>query len=213
MRRLLSLLIRILGTLALIGGLAVAFLLLTAGRWFPVYGEPEPADVIVVLSGSYTRPLHAADLYLRGLAPKVLVSRSWRGREERMLDELGVDYPREEEVSLAVLEKRGVPADAVSVFGPGNMSTAQEALELRALFEKEPKRLLVVTSPYHVRRTRYILEDQLQCCALQVVGTPYDPFAEQWWKNRDNARQVLLESVKFLFYILGGRNIADQESP
>lgn len=213
MRRLISLLITLLGTLTLFGGLAALVLLFTAARWFPVYGEPEPADVIVVLSGSYTRPLYAADLFLQGLAPKVLVSRSWRSFEERGLDDLGVDYPREEDVSMAVLEKRGVRPEAVSLFGPGNMSTAQEALELRALFENDPKRLLVVTSPYHVRRTRHILADQLQCCSFQVVGTPYDPFERQWWNNRDNARQVILESAKFLFYIVGGRNISSQETP
>ncbi len=205
MLRLFSLLIRLLGCITLFGGLIIVGLLLSAGYWLPVQEDPKPADAIVVLGGSFTRPIYAADLYLQGLAPKVLISNTFRPLDERKLDEIGVPYPREVDVYKEVLEKLGVPSDVISPFGPGNMSTAQEGKELRALFAGDPKSLLVVTSPYHVRRTRMILEDQLPGMQVQVVGTPYDPFEKHWWNNRENALQLVTETTKFIFYMAGGR--------
>jgi hypothetical protein len=34
-----------------------------------------------------------------------------------------------------------------------------------------------------------------------TVGSPYDGFiADQWWRDRDSAREVLLESAKLLLF-------------
>lgn len=211
MGRLLSFICKLVGALTLLGAGAAVILLFTAGSWLPVQGEAQPADVIVVLSGSQSRALYAADLHEQGLAPQILVSRPWRDDVSRRLDELGVRQPRSEEVSVAVLRAKGVPASAIRIFGQANLSTAQEAMELQKRFSGQDVRLLVVTSPFHVRRTRLIFDDILVCCPHQVVGSPYEPFARNWWNDRKSAAALVLETAKFLYYLGGGRFVSSQE--
>lgn len=68
----------------------------------------------------------------------------------------------------------------------------------------KPLKLLVVTSPYHVRRAAMIFR-QAYGGAHVVVGTPYEPFPREWWRSQDAARNVLLELAKITFYLVGGR--------
>ena len=210
--------LKLLGFLTLAGGLVLALLLLTAGWWLPLDEEPHPADYIVSLAGSQARALHAADLYTQGLAPKVLVSTLHRNRVRQELDALGVPAPHDEEVAQSILRIKGVPEADVATFGFGSISTVQEALELERLCaaagaEHGRMRLLVVTSPFHVRRTTYIFADNLKSCSFQVVGSPYEPFAKEWWHDRDSAQALVMESAKFLFYFLGGRYLAPKPAP
>lgn len=208
MRRILSFICKITGAATLLVLFAAVALFLTAGSWLPVQGEPRPADCIVVLAGSPARALYAADLYNQDLAPRVLVSKPWRDDVLRRLEALGVPYAFDEEVNVQTLLAKGVPRSAISIFGAANMSTAQEAMVLQQRFAGSDERLLVVTSPYHVRRTRMIFDDLLPCCQHQVVGTPYEPFAEKWWQDRQSARALVLESAKFIFYLAGGRFVS-----
>jgi uncharacterized SAM-binding protein YcdF (DUF218 family) len=176
-----------------------------AGEWLSAGDRPQKADAILVLGGGYARPFQAADLYRRGFARKIYVSVPARGDEYRLLDEAGVAFPREEEVVRQVLQKKGVPASAIEYFGKDSISTAAEAQAARALFGKGVPRLLVVTSPYHLRRTRMTFSDALPAADIRVIATSYDPFPQAWWKDQSAARHVLLELAKITFYQLGGR--------
>jgi uncharacterized SAM-binding protein YcdF (DUF218 family) len=158
-----------------------------------------------VLGGSFTRPFQAAELYRQGLARKIYVSVPAREDQLRLLDEAGIAYPRDEEVVREVLLKKGVPAAAIEYFGKDLISTAAEARAARALFAKGAPRLLVVTSPYHLRRARMTFSDALPAADIRVIATSYDPFPQVWWKDQNAARNVLLELAKISFYQLGGR--------
>lgn len=213
MRRVLSFICKITGAVTLLTLAAAVLLFLTASSWLPVQGEPRQADYIVVLAGSPARALYAADLYNQGYAPRVLVSKPWRDDVLRRLEALDVPYTFDEEVNVQTLLAKGVPRSAIGIFGAANMSTAQEAMVLQQRFAGTAERLLVVTSPYHVRRTRMIFNDLLPCCEHQIVGTPYEPFADKWWQDRQSARALVLESAKFIFYLSGGRFVSSQQSP
>ena len=180
MRKFFSFFCKFVGFFTLLGGLAAALLLGFAGSWLPVTDMPLPADYIVVLSGSPARALYAADLFHKEIAPRVLVSKPWRDDIGKRLDALGVDYPKAEKVDTDILLKKGVPAQDIGFFGSANMSTAQEAMELQRIFTDSGASFLIITSPYHVRRTRMIFNDLFPCCEHQVVGTPYDTFAKKW---------------------------------
>ena len=173
--------------------------------WLSVADKPEKADAILVLGGDYSRPFQAADLYRQGLSAKIYVSVPVRENQLRLLDDAGVPHPRQEEIFRQVLLKKGVPASAIDLFGKDSISTAAEAQAAQALFSTGAPRLLVVTSPYHLRRTRIIFADALPNADIRVIPTGYDPFPKQWWKNQDAARNVLLELPKIVFYRLGGR--------
>ena len=143
--------------------------------------------------------------FLQGFAPQVLVSRAARSAREQMLDELGIVLPRGEEIDIRVLERAGVPRDRIAIFGTASLSTYEEGKVLGGLYAGSSPRLLVVTSPYHVRRARMILESALPNAKLSVVATPYEAFPERWWTSQDAARDLLLEIAKLAFYGAGGR--------
>jgi uncharacterized SAM-binding protein YcdF (DUF218 family) len=176
-----------------------------ASDWLSAGDRPQKADAILVLGGSFTRPFQAAEFYRQGLARKIYVSVPAREDQFRLLDEASIAYPREEEVVREVLLKKGVPAAAIEYFGKDSISTAAEAQAARALFGKGAPKLLVVTSPYHLRRTRMTFSDALPGADIRVIATSYDPFPQAWWKDQNAARNVLLELAKISFYQLGGR--------
>lgn len=165
---------------------------------------PVHSDAIVVLSGDALRVVHAADLYRQGLAPRILLTVEARSRAQKKLDEIGVPFPRTEKVYHDALVKLGVPDTAISIMGGEVSSTAAEADALRTALPAGI-RLLVVTSPYHLRRTRMIFTDRFPADQVHIVPTPYDPFPARWWTDQDAARNVLLELAKIAFYRLGGR--------
>jgi uncharacterized SAM-binding protein YcdF (DUF218 family) len=173
--------------------------------WLSAADAAQKSDAILVLAGGFSRPFEAADLYRKGYAGKVYVSVPMRESQHRLLDDAGVAYPREEAVVREVLLKRGVPAAAIGFFGRDSVSTAAEAQAARALFGQDAHTLLIVTSPYHLRRTRMIFTDALPGADIRVIATSYDPFPASWWKDQNAARNVLLELPKIAFYRLGGR--------
>jgi len=176
-----------------------------AGEWLSTGDRPQKADAILVLGGGYARPFQAAELYRQGFARKIYVSVPVREDQLRLLDQTGIAYPREEEIVRQVLLTKGVPASAIEYFGKDSISTAAEAQAARALFAKGAPRLLVVTSPYHLRRARMIFADALPAADIRVIATSYDPFPQAWWKDQAAARNVLLELAKITFYKFGGR--------
>ena len=176
-----------------------------AGEWLSAGDRPQQADAILVLGGNYSRPFQAADLYQQGFARRIYVSVPAREDQHRLLDEAGVAFPREEEVMRAVLLRKGVPASAIEYLGKDLLSTAAEAQAARALFSKGAPTLLVVTSPYHLRRARMTFADALPAADIRVIATSYEPLPQVWWKDQTAARNVLLELAKIPFYKFGGR--------
>lgn len=180
-------------------------LLLTAGHWLQNSDSPEPSDAMVVLCGDFSRAAYAAELYTLGLAKKVYVGRAYRLRGERVLDRNMVAFPRHEEMYRALMRKKGVPAEAIEYYGDELQSTVQEAETLAAQLGPGPGSLLVVTSPYHVRRARMIFKGAMPGWTIRVVGTPGERIPAAWWTEQESARIVLLEIPKTIFYLLGGR--------
>ena len=191
--------------------LAIAGVFFFASRWLPDSDVAISADAIIVLAGDSRRTLYAADLYTQGLAPQVLVSRPIRGVRERILKDMGIALPDAEEYERMILLKKAVPAAAIEIFGKGSISTFEEGYVLGQLYAGQTPSLLVVTSPYHVRRVKMILGDALPGAKIHVVATPYEQFPGNWWASQDAARDLLLELTKIVFYVVGGRYLAPTE--
>lgn len=197
--------LRVLEHLVLAAVLAGLGLLATAGFWMQASDTPVACDVMVVLGGDFERPAYAAELYRLGMAPRVYVGRTYRKPGERVLDASHVPYPLEEEVYKALLRKKGVPAQAIDYYGDDLMSTAQEAEAMAAQLGPGPGKLLVVTSPYHVRRARMVFTDALPGWDVRVCGAPSQTLPAAWWTRQASARIVLMELPKTLYYLAGGR--------
>ena len=136
---------------------AAAFVAFVPG-WLAAAEVPEKADAIVVLTGAPER---------------VLLSRAAPDRHTPLLARFGLQAMPEEEAGLRILTMSGVPARQIEILGAGSKSTLEEMESLRAHLHG-PARLLVVTSPLHVRRAGMIARSVLHGSGLETifVATP-----------------------------------------
>jgi len=182
-----------------------AFALVSAANWLHVKNEAVDADAAIVLAGDPSRAFYAADIFMSGYVRHIYISRAERLNSFRLLDDLGVSFPRREEIYRQVLLKKGVPEKAITIVGSKSISTVDEALVIKTLFSETPETLLVITSPYHIRRVQMIFRDVLPGIEFTVLATPYESFPEKWWRDQAAARNILLELAKIIFYRSGGR--------
>jgi uncharacterized SAM-binding protein YcdF (DUF218 family) len=195
-------------TLLALGVLAAAAAAVAAyniAGWLRADDPPSRADAIIVLGDEPTRALAAADLYRARHASRVLLAQPYRSGRRQLAEREGIAIPWFEETARTLLIRKGVPESAIETFGKDVKSTAAEARALAALFPSGSPTLLVVTSPYHVRRARLIIREALPHARVLVVASRHETFPDRWWTDRDAAPQVLLECAKFVYYFLGGR--------
>jgi len=200
---------RIVGVLALGGALVVAGLLVAA-RWLVVWDPlPVRSGAIVVLAGSIPdRTLEAADLYLAGRAPLVVLTREVRRHGESTLRRRGVRLPESDETMRVALVQLGVPARAIVVLRRRNRSTQSEARTIaRWACRERLESVIVVTSRAHSRRARMILHRALGP-GVRLVMRParYDVFpVARWWRVRTASKEVLSEYEKLAHWWLRER--------
>jgi uncharacterized SAM-binding protein YcdF (DUF218 family) len=189
-----------------LAGAAAFWCARNAARWLNNPDPPARADAIIVLAGTYQRAIHAANLYRKGLAPVVYVSVPAPDPAAKELAPLGIRLPPKAEIYEQTLQAMGVPQSAIRRLGRGSLSTFDEAAAAAKEF-RAGSRLLLVTSPFHVRRARMIFLDQLEDrgVGINVAAVPQEQFPDRWWVSQDAAREVLLEWAKIVFYVLGGR--------
>lgn len=192
----------------------VAAVFVTAGRLVVDPGamrDVEPADAIYVLSGTNAeRWLEGYELWREKRAPVILLSAGSRDAGERELLRRGVHMPTGAEVARGVLvDQLGVPPEAVEIMPATVDNTAAEAGKLAKLAPARGwRRVVVVTSLAHTRRTRFAMERALEGTGVtvQVRGSRYDRFQPSgWWRRRDSMRWVLSELPKLAAYKLGLR--------
>jgi uncharacterized SAM-binding protein YcdF (DUF218 family) len=188
--------------------LAFAAMLPFAGRLLVAEDPLRKADAIVVLSGApVERWLEAADLYHEGFAPRLVLSPGRTDYAARLARDRGIHLMTEAEIVRDALGQLRVPQDAVIVM-PGSMdNTADEAHASRVLAEQNGwTRLIVVTSKYHSRRTRFAFRREFRDTRMAIIVRPsrYDEAnPARWWRSRNDIRSVVYESEKLLLYRLG----------
>jgi len=191
--------------LLLLVGLAYAFRaqVLTGAAGFLVVDDPlQPADLIFVLNGDYnTRPFRAGELYQQGLAPVIVIAQA----ESTPAEKLGL-VRNDTDISVEVLEKLGVPPGKIVVLPvPGGVtSTFDEAIALRQYLEaNDLHSLILVTSAFHTRRARWVVEKELAGLPvrLSVAAAPYEGFDEtNWWKSENGLITLNNEYIKLFYY-------------
>lgn len=204
MKKIIPRVLQVVGLLSLVFLLIGSVGLYFAGRWLVLDEAPAQADWIVLLSGDFSRPLYGADLYHRGYAKRIAVSRPAPPLQTENLRTLGMQLPRQDEQFREVLRRKGVPGNIISVFGDANLSTVQEAEALHQLLGDQPVRLLIVTSPYHTRRVKIVFTRLLPQADVRVLASPYETYPQRWWTDQSAAVSTLLETAKLLYYYLGG---------
>jgi len=181
----------------------VAFVAWHAAGWLGADDAPAKADAILVLGSEPTRALTAADLYQHGYASVVYLSVPRRERRWAELAQDGIRWPWFEDTARVLLANRGVPDAAIRLLGTDLVSTVAEAAEAARTLGPRAGTLLVVTSRYHVYRTRLVFTDTLPSTRVLVVASATEPLPRDWWTDQETARNVVLELAKLVFYRLG----------
>ncbi len=168
----------------------------------------EKADVIVVLGGSSVfieRTLEAAQLYKKGIAPKIVLTNDgtnagWSKSEQR--------NPPFVELAKQSLIGQGVPEEAIGILPEQVHGTDDEAelLQKKAL-ENGWKSILIVTSAYHTRRALWTFEKVFaEKNAATEIGIESALTGQQtpppfyWWLTARGWHMVAGEYIKSVYY-------------
>lgn len=199
--------------LAIVLALGVAALLLwrpalrSLGGALIAEDDLAAADVLVVSSSSTVADaFEAAALYRRGYAPRVLVPGVSIDPHLQDLRSLGIPYLSSAELARAVLERSGVPGDAIEIGSDPIDGTETESVAIAAyVARQQPRRLLVVTARSHTARTHWLLRRLLPRDTVLIVrGAGDDPYAaDTWWQSRSEARETLMECARWINTLLG----------
>ena len=196
-------------TLAVVFLIVAGYGLIHLGAFLAREDPLQKADAIFVFAGTFVeRPLEAADLYVGGYAPRLVLTRSMREREAyRAAKQRGATPDEEFTVARGVLRQLGVPDSAIIAPDTVHDSTAQEAATLRALALRERwSRVIVVSSKYHLRRISVACDRALAGTSVQIIrrGTRYDPSEpDRWLHHRADIRWIVSEAPKLMVYALG----------
>jgi uncharacterized SAM-binding protein YcdF (DUF218 family) len=125
--------------------------------------------------------------------------------DERELLQLGIDVSRKHEISKKVLEKLGVPENAIMFPEREAFNTYQEAFIVKRFISKRKIRsIILVTSKTHTRRASMIFRFVLGK-DVEVICRPTDHErfrADRWWKRKKHIREVATEYVALFYYSL-----------
>lgn len=169
---------------AALGAMAGVLALYAAGAALAVPEQLQQADLILVLGGDGPpRAARAAALFQAGLAPRVLVS--GRGDCKGIQD---------------MLLASGVPSEAITLECASSNTYENAAFSAPLLAQMRPRRVLLVTSWFHLRRA-------LACFALAAPGigwlpAPVTPPPAGAVSMLAATRPVAAEAMKLLWYAL-----------
>lgn len=166
------------------------------------------ADAIFVLSGStIVRPLEGADLYLAGYAPRIVLSRDQPAGGMPALAARGILFITAVTRTHGMLLQLGIPHEAIVIPERIHRNTAAEAVTLREMAADEGwRRVIIVSSRYHLRRAGFAFRRELRGTDVQVLmrSTRYENFApNRWWQRRVDIRAIVGELPRLLAYLLG----------
>ncbi len=197
----------VMATLVAVAYVARGPILASVGRML-VHSEPlAKADAIVLLSGGTPeREIAAADLYLAGWAPRVLTSRFPEPASLRILLLRGVRAEPFFDRQQRYLRELGVPDEALEPLRDEVQTTEEEATQVAAWARAHgARRLIVVTSNFHTRRTSFIFKRAVRGQNIEILahaagGGDFNP--DTWWHSRIALRTGLVELQKLVFYRL-----------
>jgi vancomycin permeability regulator SanA len=163
--------------------------------------EAGAADAIIVLGAAQyegrpspvlkARLDHAASLWNRGLAPRMIVT---GGR--------GVgDTTSEAAVGMRYLVQRGIPADSISMDTEGLTTSDSMVAVRRLLGTKSHPSVLIVSDPFHMLRLA-ILSRRLHMIPL-LSPTRTSPIST---RTAQQFKYVMAESIKAPYAIIVGAN-------
>lgn len=182
--------------------------ILTAlGNYLIVDHPLKKADVIVCTPGSpLEQSLMAAELYKRGLAPRIFIPEETPPDGLEILKAQGGRYPEASGLFIGTLKSLNVPESAFIVGKLAVDSIQEEAEEVReVVMGKGYRSIIIVTSPSSARLAYLIFEKVFDGEKLEIMISPSrysDLKADNWWKRGKYLNEVLFECQKLLYHTI-----------
>ncbi len=176
--------------LALVSIFIIEFdsIMTSVGGFLIVNEKPQKADVIIVLSGGIDRVPYGVKLYQSGYAEKVLLSGGNGGADRNM---------KQQTLEL------GVPESAIIQEDQSGTTFENAKYSLNIVKEQGYKSVIVVTSPFHTRRSSIIFARFFKGINVTMCAVPYDPaLTHNWWKDSNSTRFVISEYLKLVWHYL-----------
>ena len=171
-------------------------LLVFLPRYVVVNYKPVQADAVIVLGGDSdgSRLRRGIELVDKGWAPRLIMvsgsKRDWAGRIEKYLPDIQVEA-RE------------------PIYLEGSVDTRTDAqLSLAYCRKNNLQKVLIVTSPYHSRRSLFVFNDIFAGSGIKTrllssgdYGKLVSPDGP-WWRHQHTLETVWLEFGKILYWEL-----------
>lgn len=179
----------------------LTYIFLWAMGGFLVVGDPiQRSDAVVLLSGGDDERLgEAVRIYEAGLAGHLLIT------ETGTIPEGG--GPRASTLLQRQAEAAGIPGDAIWTTLGKSSSTQDEAEAVRAFSDQRSlDAIIVVTDPYHTRRTQWVFKSVFSDSETRVLVRPVRGHWYQsatWFLSLSGWRVTLTEYLKLAGTLVG----------
>lgn len=179
------------------------------GRFLVVSDPLDTADALVILAGDENeRIAYGARLFRQGYA------------EWFVLTDMRLDGSKTPGSYSAIVKRKairqGVPEEQILIADRVVATTYEEAMGIRSLTALHGFRsLIVVTSPYHARRARWILNEVFDGSGVTLNVHPVNNHSfhpDVWWQSAENRRFTATEYLKMMAHLAGFRSY-DQYGP
>lgn len=191
----------VLGCALLLALPLIIYLFLWAVGAFLVVGDPiQRADTVVLLSGGDNERLgEAVRIYSAGLAGHLLIT------ETGTIPEGG--GPRASMLLQRQAEAAGVPGDVIWTTLGKSSSTQDEAAAVRAFSDQHRlDNIIVVTDPYHTRRTEWVFKTVFSGSDTLVLVRPVRGHwyqSTKWFLSLRGWQVTLTEYLKLAGTVAG----------
>ena len=200
------------GCVGILGGIAglviiLSFVLLFgylalrgAGAFLIIADQLEPASAIVIMGGGgEPRMGEALELYRDNLSRMIILTETGEYIEE-------FDYLQSFDIRIQLLDN-GVPSGNILITESEVASTLDEARAvLKVLKSRQMNSAIIVTDPYHTKRTSIIFNDIFAGEEIRLYFHPVTPSwynSQTWFLSIDGWRFTMLEYAKLFSYYFG----------
>jgi len=186
----------------LVGLVLLYGVLVGMGHFLVVSDKLQEANAIVVLSGdSGGRMVETAKLFKEQLSEVVILTQT-----DQPSDNGEIETPSNQAKRLDALSE-GIPSDALLFTTVKSSSTVDEAKAVLSLLQsKNYTSCIIVTDPFHSRRTRTVFGDIFKGSGIKVMVHPVSNswyHASTWFLSRQGWNTTILEYAKYFSYLAG----------
>jgi len=186
-------------TLLLVSLIGYLFLR-AAGAYLIIADELTTVDTIIIMGGGDEgRMNEALELYHEKYARIIVLTETGVHIEE-------LDYLQSFDLRIQLLNN-GVPSGNILITDSEVTSTLEEAYAVKQLLERRQfSSAIIVTDPYHTKRTSIIFKDVFSEQDIKLYFRPVTPSwynSRTWFLSPSGWKFTILEYVKLLAYKLG----------